>query len=592
MLSGVICGWLFLCTRILAIPSFGPSYSISIEQAKYTDPNQPFDYVNIHAPKDGFLRLASEGNYNTLNPFTLNGMPASGIELTYETLGRNAYDQADTVYALVAESFTYDKKLGSMRVKLRDNVRFHNQTLVEAEDIIATFNTLTTKGHPAYQQYYQSVASVTAIDKRTLIFKEKKPGEDKDFPFKIAGLPVLSAADLKQRDFDQTTMTPLQGTGAYRLDKSQPGQKIAYTRNPDYWGKNLGMNQGRNNFKKITYYYFKDSHIALTAFKAHRYDWRVENIAKFWTTQYKGDALKSGSLKQLNIPSKRPIGMQAFAMNTRKTLFEDIKVRRALDLAFDFDWMNANLFYQSYSRNASFYTNSRYQFSVPLDSQATSILKLTNTPESLSQPAAPNQSKMQAKLEQAQQLLNESDWQLIGQQRYHKKSQQPLQFTLLINSKAMERVALPYKEQLEKLGIDMRIQLVSPSDWVARVQSFDYDMTTYYWPAPSNPGVEQVMYWHSQYAFIPGSQNVMGIRNQNLDELSESIAKTDDPDLLTIQMQALDRILMTNHYVIPHWHIDYERVAYWTCLSPPPILPAYGVDITSWYQVSPCNEVK
>lgn len=590
MCNGIFYGVLFLCAQALGMPSFGPSFSISIDPAKYTDSSQPFDYVNIHAPKDGILRLASVGNYNTLNPFTLNGMPASGIQLTYESLGMNAYDAPDTVYALVAESFAYDQAQGIMTVKLRDNVRFHNQTLVEADDIVATFNTLTSKGHPSFKQYYQSIESVHAVDNKTIVFQAKKSMPTKDLPFKIAALPVLSAADLKDRNFDQTTMIPLQGTGAYVLAKSQPGKKVSYTRNPNYWGKNLGMNTGRHNFKKITYYYFKDSHIALTAFKAHRYDWRIENIAKFWSTQYKSDALTTGAMQQINIPSKRPIGMQAFAMNTRRPPFNDVNIRHALSLAFDFDWMNANLFYHSYDRNISFYTNSRYQFSQPLSDQALSFLDLNHPPEILRQPIESVPDTSHTRLEKAQALLDASDWQLVGQKRYHKHTKQPLAFTLLINIKSMQRVALPYKQQLEQLGIDMHVQLVSPSNWMARIQNFDYDMTTYYWPAPSTPGSEQMRYWHSRYAPITGSQNIMGIRNSDLDILSESIAKTDDPVLLTVQMQALDRLLMTNHYVIPHWHIPHDRVAYWSCLSPPHTLPGYGIDITSWYQVSPCRK--
>ena len=396
-----------------------------------------------------------------------------------------------------------------------------------------------------------------------------------------------------QRDFTQTTLQPLTGTGPYQIVDHKVGHSVTFSRDVHYWGQSLPINQGRHNFDTIHYKYFRDENVALTAFKAGRYDWRMENVAKFWATQYTGDQFTNGLIKKVQINSKQPNGMQAFAMNTRREVFQDIHVRRALNRAFDFQWLNQNLFYGSYTRSESFYNNSLFAARNPMSLSEQQLLTpyAAHLPvEIWSQPFYFKSMTSHQNLVLAQQDLDQSDWILVNNQRVHKKTGQPLSFTLLINAPSMSRIALPYQKALQQLGINMKIQLISPSDWIARVRHFDFDMTTYVWPAPESPGSEQFLFWHSSQAKLPGSGNIMGVENTAIDYIVSVIQRTDDRELLTTYVHALDRILMWNYYVIPHWYISSNPIAYWQCISPPTTHPDYAIDLASWYQAYPCQE--
>lgn len=575
-----------------AIESFGPTHAFSVNPIKHPASFKHFDYVNPKAPKTGNLVLAGFGSFNNFNPFIMAGVSASGLSFTFETLGMQSYNEENTVYGLIAESFEFDKEQGIFIVKLHKHVQFQNGDPVTADDIITTYNTLIKQGHPIYKQLFNDIKQIKKIDDRTIGFYAIE-NYNQDMPFNIAtSLPVLSKKDLQSRDFENTTLTPLIATGPYTIKDFKLGQKIVYQRNPNYWGTQLAVNQGRNNFSQITYKYFRDQSISLTAFKAGHYNWRMENIAKFWATQYVGQSFKQGLIKKEEIKTERPNGMQAFAMNIRKAPFNDPKVREALNLAFNYKWLNENLFYSSYVRSKSFFNNSQFSATKAITPEEKALLQpfYLQLPEEIWQttfefsPLSPHEN-----LIKAQQLLNETDWTLQGKHRIHKTTKKPLVFTLLTNSSAMNRVALPYKKTLESIGITMNIQLISPSNWISRMKHFDFDMTTYSWPAPISPGSEQFLFWHSSLANIPGSSNIMGINNPAVDQLVTTIQQADDHQTLINNMRALDRILMWSYYVIPHWYIDYERVAYWQCISPPKKHPIYGIDIMSWYQKSPCN---
>lgn len=551
-----------------------------------------FPYVTVDAPKGGKIRLSANGSFNSMNPFILSGISAAGIEHTYETLGMYAYDEANTVYGLVAKKFSYDKKNHRFTVTIHEQAKFHNDTPVKSEDIIHTFNTLTTSGHPVYKQIFSNITKVESNGDKEVIFHIHPNSNRNDMPFSIAGLPVLSKADLLTRDFEKTSLKPLIGTGPYQMSRLKVGSDIIYQKSKNYWGENLPVNQGRFNFSQIIYKYYKDQNISLTAFKAHRYDWRSENIAKFWATQYQGRAFDKGLVRTELIPDKSPNGMQAFVMNLRKPLFEDIKVRQALNLAFDFQWLNKNLFYETYVRSNSFYSNSPFAANQPLTDQEKKILdpyrdQLPDTIWTTS--TTPKNQSLSNNLIKAQALLDQTDWVVIGNQRVNQKTKQPLTFTLLINSPAMKRIALPYKRVLKRLGITMHVQLISPSNWIARVRKLDFDMITYNWPAPTFPGTEQYLFWHSDSADYPGSRNIMGVKHPAIDQITMTIPQLDNHNEVTHQMRALDRILMAQQYVIPHWYIDRDRIAYWVCLSPPKHHPKYGIDLASWYQVYTCD---
>ncbi len=577
----------FLSVTAFALESFGPSSVFSV------DPNPPevsergFNYVQANAPKEGEIRLGSFGSFNNLNPFIISGVAADGLDHTYEPLGMQSYDALDTVYALIAESFALDNDHKTFTVRLRKHARFHDGTQVSSADIEASYTALIAHGHPAYQQLFTGILRVELPDPHTIIFHFDDHAS-RDLPFNIASLPVLSKHDLSEREFSKTTMRPLQGTGPYIIDKISPGHAVSYRLNPSYWGANLNINRGRHNFRLISYRYFRDQSIALTAFKAGRYDWRSENIAKFWARQYQGKSFTSGDIIKVEVPVETPVGMQAFAMNTRRAPFKDRRVREALNLAFDFDWLNNNLFYRSYQRSQSFFSHSEFAATSKLSAAEAALLTpyRSSLPDALWSGAEPiSNASLTARLHTAQNLLDQAGWIVEGNHRRHLQSGKKLQFTLLINSPAMQRVALPYQQILERLGIAMKIQLISPSDWIARIKSSDFEMTTYSWPAPTNPGSEQFLFWHSSQAHQVGSLNIMGIDNPAVDSLVTQINVAKHKSDVTMQMRALDRILMWQYYVIPHWHLGYSRIAYWKSLCPPKTYPRYGVDLSSWYHI-------
>ncbi|MAV28893.1 MAG: hypothetical protein CMF43_03730 [Legionellales bacterium] len=582
----------FLPMTGFSLHSFSNTSAFNQNGSINTKDFEAFPYVTVNAPKGGTIRLSANGSFNSMNPFILSGIAAAGIEHTYETLGMYAYDEANTIYGLVAKQFSYDKKNHRFIVTIHEQAKFHNGTTVKSEDIIHTFSTLTTSGHPVYKQIFSDIIKVESKGDKEVIFHIHPNSNRNDIPFSIAGLPVLSKADLLTRDFEKTSMKPLIGTGPYQMSRLKVGSDITYKKSENYWGNNLTVNRGRFNFSKITYKYYKDQNIALTAFKAHRYDWRSENIAKFWATQYQGKAFDEGLVRTELIPDKSPNGMQAFVMNLRKPLFQDIKVRQALNLAFDFQWLNKNLFYETYVRSNSFYSNSPFSANQPLSVQEKKILApyRDQLPSSVWEtPSSYQNQSLSNNLIKAQALLDQTDWVVVGNQRINQQTKQPLSFTLLINSPAMKRIALPYKRVLKRLGITMHVQLISPSNWISRVRKFDYDMITYNWPAPTFPGTEQYLFWHSDSADYPGSRNIMGVKHPAIDKITKTIPQLDDQDELTHQMRALDRILMAQQYVIPHWYIDRDRIAYWVCLSPPKHHPKYGIDLASWYQVYTCD---
>ena len=582
-----------LFLSVMAKSSFGPTHAFGMNFVKHAINFQKFDYVNGNAPKKGTLRLSTQGSFNNLNPFILDGNQASGLNWTYETLGMSSFDEENTIYGLIAKTFSYDDDEKTFTIELRKDAKFNDQSKVTSEDVAFTYQILTQKGHPIYKQIFQEVKSVETPNQHKIIFVIKKNSNTQDILYNIAKLPVLSKKDLETRDFEKTTLKPLITTGPYKIKNFRIGQKIHYSKDENYWGEGLAINTGRNNFEHIIYKYFKDQNIALTAFKAHQYDWRLENISKFWKTQYKGDDFENGNIKKENIRNKNPDVMQAFAMNLRKQPFNDIAIRKALTLAFNFEWFNQNLFYNSYIRCQSFFPNSHFAAREPINDIQLKILtpyekvlpqEIWQSPFKFAK--NPNHTNLQT----AQEILDSSDWKLQGRQRVNQKTGQILKFTLLLNSSAMQKVALPYQKQLKKIGIRMDIQLLSPSDWISRIQKFNFDMTTFNWSVSNSPVSQPFLYWHSSQKSISGSNNIIGMQNSAVDDITEKIKTTENMQEKIDLMQALDRILMWNYTVIPHWYIDYDRVAYWTCISPPKKHPSYGIDLASWYSQSSCEK--
>ena len=351
-----------LCVGLLGFPlvswSASPQHALALHGTpKYGPEFTHLDYVNPRAVKGGNVRLAEIGTFDSLNPFILKGITAAGVSRLFDTLTYHANDEAFTEYGLLAESIEVADDNSWVTFTLRPQARFHDGSPVTAEDVVFSFNTLKTKGHPFYRSYYANVQQAEQVGERKAKFTFSS-GANRELPLILGQMPVLSKAYWNRHEFEKTTLTPPLGSGPYRVESVEPGRSISYRRDPNYWGADLPVNVGRDNFDTIRHDYYRDATVALEAFKAGEYDFRLENVAKNWATGYESPALNNGLIKQQTIPHQLPTGMQAFVFNTRREIFKDPLVRQALAYAFDFEWTNKNLFYDAYHRTSSYFSNS------------------------------------------------------------------------------------------------------------------------------------------------------------------------------------------------------------------------------------------
>lgn len=557
-------------------------------QPKYGPGFTHFDYVNPQAPKGGRVTLSAIGTFDTLNPFTLKGVPAVGSTLIYDTLMVQSYDEPFSEYGLLAESIEVPPDRSWVEFTLREQARWNDGLPLTADDVVFSFNILT-KSHPFYHSYYSGVASVEAKDAQHVRFTFK-PGDNRELALIIGQLPILPKHYWEGKDFTATTLDPPLGSGPYRIAKGDPGRSISYERVPDYWGKDLPVNVGRYNFGSMTYDYYRDTSVALQAFHSGLYDFRQENIAKTWATGYDFDAVRQGKVVKEQIPNQVPAGMQGFVFNTRRSVFQDRDVRWAIAQAFDFEWTNQTLFYGSYKRTESYFENS------PLKSTGLpqgAELKLLEpfrgkVPDEVFQkpykaPTTDGQGGLRRNLLEAKTLLDGTEWQVRDGVRVNRKTGQPLAFEILLDSPSFERVALPFVENLKRLGIKATVRTVDTTQFQNRVRDFDFDMIVHVWPESLSPGNEQSNFWGSVAADRPGSENMAGIKDPVVDALVADLIRSGSEEALKASVAALDRVLLWGHYVVPHWYSGVYRVAYWNRLRRPETVPPYALGFDSWW---------
>ncbi len=568
-----------------------PQHALTLygEAPKYRSGFTHFDYVNPAVPKGGTVRLAEIGSFDSLNPFILKGTAAAGIGRVYDTLTVQSLDEPFTEYGLLAESVVRDPDNRWVEFHLRPQARFHDGEPITAEDVAFTLELLKTQGHPFYRAYYKDVARAVVQDPRTVRF-EFATADNRELPLIVGQMPVLPRHAWVGRDFTRTTLEPPLGSGPYRVAKVDPGRSITYRRVADYWAKDLPVNRGRYNFDTIRIDYYRDDTVALEAFKAGEYDFRQENVAKNWAVGYDGPALRDGRIRKEEIPHQRPTGMQGFVFNTRKSLFADRRVRWALAHAFDFEWANKNLFYGAYARTKSYFSNSELAargLPSPAERKLLEPYRDRLPPEVFTQAYAPPRTdgsgRLRANLRTAARLLREAGWVVRDGRRVHRDTGEPFTFELLLVSPSFERVALPFQRNLRRLGIEMRVRTVDPAQYQKRLDQFDFDMVVASFGQSLSPGNEQRDYWTSAAAETPGSRNLAGIRDPVVDALVERLIHAPDRQTLVTTTRALDRVLLWGHYVIPHWHLRYFRVAYWDRLAHPRHNPPYGLDLDAWW---------
>ena len=578
--------WFVLCVPALAAPVHG----LAMHGApKYPAGFTHFDYVNPSAPKGGTLRLAEIGGWDTLNPFTVKGEVPGGADLPFETLMVESADEPFSAYGLLAESVEVPPDRSWVIFTLRPEACWHDGKPVTADDVVFSFNTLKAKGHPRYRFYYAAVDKVEKLAERKVRFSFK-PGDNRELPLILGQLPVLPAHWWKGRDFAATTLEPPLGSGPYKAGAFETGRTITWERVKTYWGANLPVRRGLYNFDQIRYDSYRDTTVALEAFKAGDYDWRLENEAKKWATGYQDwAALKDGRGRKEAFPNQRPAGMQAYAFNLRRPLFQDPRVREALGLAFDFEWTNKTLFYGQYRRTASFFANSEMAATGLPGPKELEVLEplrdkvpaeVFTTPFQL--PATEGDGNIRANLRAAMRLLEAAGWRvengkLVG------KDGKPFVFEILLGQPVWERITLPFARNLERLGIEARVRVVDTAQYKNRTDQYDFDMVVQVWPESQSPGNEQLGFWGSAAADAPGGQNLAGIRNPAVDALVAAIIAAPDRETLVARCRALDRVLLWNHYAIPQWHLGVDRVAWWDKFGRPDAVPAAGIQPMAWW---------
>jgi microcin C transport system substrate-binding protein len=570
----------------------------------YDTPKYPaefthFDYVNPDAPKGGDLYLANPDrrtSFDKFNPFSLKGVAAAGVaNLMFETLTIGSSDETATMYGLLADDMQLAPDRMSMTFHLNPKARFNNGDPVLAADVKYSFDTLIAKGAPQFKSIYADVKRCVVVDERTVRFDFKSLNHE--LPLIVGDTPVFSRKWAAGTDFDKIQLTPPITSGPYLIERYDTGRTIIYKRNPAYWGRDLPTRKGMYNFDRIHYRFYKDDLARLEAFKAGEFDVVVEYSAKNWARNYQGPKFSSGEIVKREFAHSNGAGMQGFVMNLRRPQFQDVRVRQALGLALDFEWMNRQLFYGAYTRIYSFFNNSpmaatglpsadELKLLEPMRKQLdpavfgpAPIPPSTNPPHSL-----------RGNLLKAVELFREAGWTYRDGALRNAKGE-PFAFEILDDQSAMSRIISVYARNLQKLGIQVTQRTADFALIQKRMDEFDFDMTSIRFPDIRSPGNEMFDMFGSKAADEKGSNNVWGLKDPAVDRLVQILVAVDDRPHLTAAARALDRVLLHKYIVIPHWYSSTHRVAYRNRFGMPSQLPLYyqadPYVISTWWQLAP-----
>ena len=586
-------GWSFLVVLLgsiaslpaaLAAPSMGLGYT-----PKYPTGFHHFDYVNPDAPRGGELILSAFGNFDSFNPYQLKGIAAAGVaELVFEPLMEQSLDEPYSLYAHLAEDIAIATDRLSVTFRLNPHARFSNGAPVTAQDVQFSFATLTGKqAHPRYRFYWADIRRAVVIDARHVRFEFAKVNPE--LHLIAAQMPVFARAWVGNTPFDKLTTAQPIGSGPYVVESYDFGKRVSYARNPRYWAKEHNTRRGMFNFERIVFKYYKDETVRHEAFKAGEFEFLFENNSKKWARDYTGPQFDSGQIQRTELKHSNNAGMQGFVFNLRRPLFQDIRVRKAIGLALDFEWSNRNLFYNQYTRCYSYFSNSELAATGLPDADEIALLapyrhQLPRAlfSETWKPPSTLAPDSLRANLRRARDLLAEAGWNLKDGKLQNDKGER-LEFEIMLVSvqKGFERIIAPFARNLAKLGIHLRYRTVDSALYQRRTDTFDFDMIVESFGQSQSPGNELIGLWHSSTADQEGATNVMGIKNPVVDALIQKIIYAPDRKRLITATRALDRALLHGEYVVPNWFIATHRIAYWNRFGMPAQTPLYyGAD--SW----------
>jgi microcin C transport system substrate-binding protein len=547
-----------------------------------------FPYVNPDAPKGGEVAVSNVGTFDSFNPFIVRGTAAVDSFRVWDTLLMPNADEAQTAYGLLANVIEVPADKMGVAFELRPEAKFNDGTPVTAEDVAWTFETLREKGRPFYRQYYGDIASVTVEGPRRVVFHFKS-ALNRELPLILGEMAVMPKHWWAGREFDKPLTDPPLGSGPYRVGHFEFGRSLTMERVPDVWSKDLPVMRGLFNVDRRRSEYFRDATVEREAFKAGQIDFRIENVAKEWATAYDFPAVQNGLVKKELLPHHLPTGMQGYGMNTRRPLFKDVRVRHALAMVFDFEWENANLFYGAYTRTHSYFSNSELASSgIPEGAELALLDKyrgqlpadLFTKPFEL--PVTDGSGNNRDASRGALALLEQAGWKVQDRKLVDAEGQ-PFSFEILLDQPAFERVTLPYVQWLSRLGIEARVRTVDPAQFQRLADTYDYDMIVVAIEETESPGNEQSGYWTCDAAKPEGGYNLMGVCNPVIDDLVHQVVSAPDRAHLVTTVRALDRVLLANWYVVPHWYLQSVRIAYWDRFGRPNKPVRTGLAFDSWW---------
>ena len=558
------------------------AHGISIDgKLKYPPDFKQFDYTSDQAQKGGALVLHDLGSFDKMNPYTLKGSPPSGLDnLVFETLAAASLDEPFASYGLIAKDIELADDRLSVTYTIDENARFSDGTPITPEDVQFSLNIMKSEAaHPFYQAYLQDIKGSEILDNNRVRFDFARV--NRELHLIASQVPIFSKKFYSKHPFDDPSMVPPIGSGPYVIDSVNPGKSITYKRNPDYWAINHPTRKGMFNFNTITFKYFRDQIVSVEAFKANEFDFMYINIAKQWARDLVGPKFDSKQIMKEYLPHRNNQGMQGFVFNLRNPLFQDRRVRAALGMAFDFEWANNKLFFNEYTRSASYFSNSDLAAkNLPegLELEYLSPFKDQLPPEVFTQPLTPFSTgplnTLRDNLRNAKKILAEAGW-TVQDGRLINKEGNSFDFEILLVSPSFERVMAGYVNNLKKLGVNASYRTIDPALYIDRLNRFDFDMTVHVFGQSQSPGNEQRDYWHSSSADRNGSRNLIGIKDPIVDQLVEKIIYAETQEELAASCKALDRVLWYGYYVVPNWYVARHRVSYWNKFKRPETLPLY-----------------
>ncbi|HHQ69164.1 MAG TPA: ABC transporter substrate-binding protein [Halothiobacillaceae bacterium] len=563
--------------------------------AKYAPDFAHFDYVNPNATRDGRLAMSVFGTFDSLNPFVLKGLSAMGsARMPFDSLVVRSWDEPFSVYGLLADQLALAADGLSVVYRLNAAARFADGSPVTAEDVVFTFELLVSEqAHPRYRQYWSDVAGVDALDERHVRFRFVR--ENPELHLVVGEMPVFARHAVNAESFADLARDPIMGSGPYEIIDVNYGRNITFARRPDYWAQNLNTRRGFYNFAEVEFKYYRDHTIALEAFFAGEFDVFHETNSKRWARSYTGRGVRDGLIHRREIPHENNAGMQGFAMNTRRSIFSDRRVRRAMTLAFDFNWSNVHLFYGQYERCYSYFSNSELAArGVPEGEELALLTPFADQlpPELFTQPHvtpfAANPEEQRQNMIEARDLLKEAGWNVVDGVLRNQEGR-AFRFDIMLAQRGFERIVAPYAYNLRRLGIDVRYRTLDLALYQRRMDEFDFDMTVIAYGQSQSPGNEIRDMFSSDAAKRPGSRNFCGIANPVVDKLLDEVIYAPNRERLVVAARALDRVLMWNEYMVPNWYTSAHRLAWWNRFAYqdqplPRFFNAHDWIVQTWWQ--------